>query len=324
MSVNASSHARTFDAFLSHSSKDARFAASLVRSFEVDGLKAWVDDREVRFGELLRDGIQAAIGDSRVLVLVWSEAASLSRWVMAELFTAFHLSRFIVPCVVDPTPLPQFLQNAAYLDRQRDKRQIGKKLSRAVREAPDAPNEVPLLTHSPTALLQAMTTAIAHSQYAALFAIEKDFNAAAKANAHIGDALKSAQKMAPLDPVVLNLAGYQCKNDYIFTHFDAIRAGRAPKDPLLDRGERYFFDTLSVNPSDASAVNGLASILVYERELDAAEFFQRRAIALIEPSGHKYEAAIHDLNSILELKRQRRSERERVQFATSSQGLALG
>jgi hypothetical protein len=41
-----------------------------------------------------------------------------------------------------------------------------------------------------------------------------------------------------------------------------------------------FFEGLCVNPYDESAVNGLGSILVYERELDAAEFFQRRSIDL--------------------------------------------
>src|SRR5438046_2030321 len=105
-----------FDAFLSHASKDSRFAASLVRSLKADGLKAWTDDTEVRYGALLRNELQTGIRDSRVLVLVWSEAAHLSRWVMAELFTAFHLGRFIIPVVIDATLLPLFLRNAAYLD----------------------------------------------------------------------------------------------------------------------------------------------------------------------------------------------------------------
>lgn len=47
-------------------------------------------------------------------------------------------------------------------------------------------------------------------------------------------------------------------------------AGRAPKDPLLNQGERHFFDALCVDPSDPSALNGLGSILMFERELDAA------------------------------------------------------
>ena len=253
MKSEASSQALQFDAFLSHASRDAKFVVSLVRSLEADGLKVWIDDQNLRFGELLRNGIQAAIQDSRVLVLVWSEAALLSRWVMAELFTSFHLDRFIIPCVFDSTALPHFLRNSAYLDRQRDKTQTGKKLSRAVREAPNQANDVPVSIRTQGALVQSLTDGIASAQYATQLAIDKDFDAAARSNAHVGNALKKVATIAPLDPMVLNLSGFQCKNDYIFKHFKAIQAGRPPKDPLLDRGERYFFDTLCVNPSDASA-----------------------------------------------------------------------
>jgi hypothetical protein len=35
-------------------------------------------------------------------------------------------------------------------------------------------------------------------------------------------------------------------------HWDAIQVGRAPKDQLLDRAERYFFESLCVGPYDES------------------------------------------------------------------------
>ena len=92
------------DAFISHASKEARFARRLVETLERDGLKAWIDDADVRFGALLRDALQSAIRKCRVLVLVWSKAASESRWVMAEMFTALHSGRYIIPCVLDSRP----------------------------------------------------------------------------------------------------------------------------------------------------------------------------------------------------------------------------
>jgi hypothetical protein len=82
-------------------------------------------------------------------------------------------------------------------------------------------------------------------------------------------------------------------------HWEKIQVGRAPRDPLLLRGERYFFDALSVNPRDESAINGIGSILFYERELQAAAFFQRRAIELAKKSGGNYEAAEQDLELTL-------------------------
>ena len=85
--------------------------------------------------------------------------------------------------------------------------------------------------------------------------------------------------------MVLNLAGYQCKNGDMLAHWDEIQVGRVPSDPLLEQAERKFFDALCVDPCGASAVNGLASILILEHELDAAEFFVRRAIDLVKASG---------------------------------------
>jgi hypothetical protein len=88
----------------------------------------------------------------------------------------------------------------------------------------------------------------------------------------------------------------------MFKYWGAIQAGRAPKDPLLVRSERYFFEALCVDPEDPSALNGLGSILMFERELDAAEFFQSRAIAIVKRSGGNYAAAEHDLDLILYFK----------------------
>ena len=56
-------------------------------------------------------------------------------------------------------------------------------------------------------------------------------------------------------------------------HWDAIQAGAAAEDLLLLEAERLFFEALFVDPLERSALNGLGSILIFELELDAAEFF---------------------------------------------------
>ncbi len=292
-----------FDAFLSHASQDAKFAARVERSLQANGLNPWIDGSNLAFGALLRDELQDAIRNSRVLVLLWSKAASQSRWVMAEIFTAFHLDRFIVSWVLDETPLPQFLQHTAYLNRRRDQGDIGEKLARAIRAAPLSANKVGPWMGSRSLLVESLINAIGREQISAVLAITEDFRKAAEANAAAGSSLKHARKLAPYDPMILNLSGYQCKNDYMFAHWDKIQAGRTPKDPALSQGEWNFFEALCVNPSDASAVNGLGSILILEHELDAAEFFVRRAIDLIKAEGGDYEAAQHDLGLFLAYKR---------------------
>jgi TIR domain len=292
------------DAFISHASADADFADTVVKALAAGKLKAWIDSADVRFGALLRNQLQSSISDSRVLVLLWSKAAFKSRWVMAEMFTAIYLDRFIIPCVLDSTPLPQFLANAAYLNRKRDGERLGERLCGAVRGAPDHANDVRALFLAETSVIQPLINDVAARQYAALAAIDEDFDKAVSANRHVGNALSNLQELAPLHPTVLNLAGYQCKNDYMLKHWDATQVWRAPKDKLLDQGERYFFESLCVNPFDESAINGLGNILFYERELDAAEFFHGRAADLyFKRTGEHYEAAEHDLKMVGDLKR---------------------
>lgn len=274
----------------------------VARTLRDNQLAIWVDASDISFGGLLRQELQTAIQKSRTMVLFWSENALKSRWVMAEIFTAFHLNRFIIPYVLDATPLPQFLANSAYLSLKRDHVDIGAKLSRAISSAPDSANKPAPLLNSRTAIVQSLLNGIGAAQIAVVEAMTKDFQKAEEANTQVESALNSAKEMAPLDPMILNLSGYQCKNNYMFKYWDAIQAGRAPKDPLLLDGERYFFETLCVDPLDPSALNGLGSILMFERELDAAEFFQRRAIELVKRSGGNYEAAQHDLDLILYFK----------------------
>src|SRR5262249_41278294 len=150
--------------------------------------------------------IQSAIRDSRVLVLVWSESAFNSRWVMSEIFTAFYLERFIIPCVLDETPLPQFLANSAYLDHQRDKDRLGEELCRAVRTARTGPNEVAPVMVSETAAVQSLINGVAAAQYGVLAVVATHFDKAAETNRHVSDALHHLQNIAPLHPMVLNLA----------------------------------------------------------------------------------------------------------------------
>src|SRR5215470_6077561 len=302
MKAPASRKTRTYDAFLSHASQDSAVASTLEEQLLARQQKVWMDHSDLAFGSLLRDALQVAISKSRVLILLWSESASKSRWVMAEMFTAFHLGRFIIPYVLDTTPLPQFLANSAYLSLKRDQADIDAKLSRAISSAPGSANTPAPLLNSRTEAIESLINEIGATQIAVVQAMTEDFQKAKEANTSVESALESLREISPLDLMVLNLSGYQCKNNYMFQYWDAIQAGRAPKDPQLQQAERYFFEALCVDPTDPSALNGLGSILMFERELDAAEFFQRRAIEIVEKRGGDYQAAKHDLDLILYFK----------------------
>jgi tetratricopeptide (TPR) repeat protein len=292
------------DAFISHASKDAALAMRIEELLKEDGLKVWLDHAEIRLGVLLRKELQTAIQNSRILILLWSKAAAQSRWVAAEVLTAFHLNRFIVGCVRDNTHLPYFLQNTIYLNLRRRKSAWVEPLRRAVRESPDAANEVPTVMSSQSRELQQTIQRIAQGQKEVTDRLGNRDLQGAKAKQQLLDGVTvDAEKAWPLEPMVLNLTGYHHKNAYMLKHWAAIQAGRPPKDQSLERAERFFFEALFVNPNDCSALNGLGSILIYERDLEAAEFFIRRAIALAEQNGLHYAAATHDLAMILAYKR---------------------
>jgi tetratricopeptide (TPR) repeat protein len=294
------------DAFISHSSADRARAARVEQTLEQDGLTVWFDRSEIRPGRLLRAELQGAIRDSRVIVLVWSKAAAKSRWVAAELLTALHSGRFVVAGTCDKTPLPYFLQNTIYLNLAARQTRWRDDLLRAVREAPRAANEVPPRIAAPTQELNETIRLLAEGQAIVTGNIGRDDPKARDTQAVLNPAMKAAEKRWRLEAMILNLAGYHHKNAYMLKHWDSIIAGQPPKDLLLDRAEKSFYKSLFANPYDYSALNGLGSILFYERDLDAAEFFIRRALALAKKDGQSYAAAERDLAMVLAWKARNR------------------
>lgn len=283
------------DAFISHSSADAALAGRVERALERDGQTAWLDKTEIRVGSLLRDELQSSIEGSRAVILLWSKAAARSRWVAAEVLTAFHLGRFIIPCVLDAARLPQFLESTVYLDFRRNPRAQIKTLLRAVREAPREANELLPVMSAQSPELRELCDEVARGQAHELDLYGRwDTAGARAAHALVDKLLRPAERRWKFDALVLKLAGYHRKNAYLLKHADAINAGRMPKDPLLLRSERFFFETLFVNPLDYESLNGLASVLILERELDAALFFVNRAIELAARAGIRYREAEQD------------------------------
>lgn len=59
-----------FSAFLSHASPDAQVATQVKQAAEQNGAKLRLDETNLVFGALLRDELQAAIRNCRVLVLL--------------------------------------------------------------------------------------------------------------------------------------------------------------------------------------------------------------------------------------------------------------
>ena len=293
--------------FVSHSSTTTDAARQVKTALEDAGFTAWLDYSDIQVGGLLRDELHDAIRQSRAVVLVWSAAAAQSRWVCAEVLTAFHLDRFIVPCVVDDTPLPQFLGSDVFVDL----RKAGDGLRQVVRGVEIAPahaNRLPPLVAAPNPEVQATVADLYERQKLVTDPLtERDLAAAARAQAQLDPDMKRAEQRWRYELQILNLGGYHRKNGYMVEHWDAIQAGRPPRDPILYEGERLFFEAALVDPLDVSALNGLASILIFELELDAAAFFNARAIELSQKQSLLYDAALQDRDLIAWMKQQQRA-----------------
>jgi hypothetical protein len=287
------------DAFISHSSANRSVAVRLEKALEAGGLSVWLDDSEIRLGVLLGKELRDSIRNARVLLLLWSEEAAASRWVNTEWLTAFLVRRFIVPCSLDSTPLPQCLQNSVYLRIKRVTPTIVERLVRAIREAPKGANPLASAMSAQGPKLSAAIGRIWAAQEAIGVTLARsDIPKAIKQQAQLDPIVAEARASWPLDPVLINLVGYHLKNAYMIKYWDAVQAGRGPRDPLLDEAERRFMETLSLDPTDPSPLNGLGSILTFKRDLEAAEFFIRAALAEAKRRGTPYPDAEGDLELV--------------------------
>jgi hypothetical protein len=285
-------------AFISHASQNLNVAEAIFDALAKSGIDAWLDHKSIQVGGLLRKQLQAEIAASSAVVLLWSKPAASSRWVAAEILTAYHLNRFILPCTLSNVDLPQFLFGAVHFDLSRRRTDAFSRLADQIRRAPKCRNDYEAVTPFEDAALQADIGEIMRLQSEEL---EPGISVSEALRRHklTDKEMRQAEKRWSKDPTILNLAGYHRKNGYMFLYWDDYCAGRFSQDAILLQGEKFFFDTLFLKPTDYSALNGLGNILLFQGELDAAEFFVRRAIACAEEVGFEYKDAKHDLGLIV-------------------------
>jgi hypothetical protein len=107
--------------FLSHNTADKKYVRRLAAALTVTGARVWFDEWNIRPGDSIPGAIDSGISSFDTFALVWSEAASKSRWVNTEMEAA--LTRWVaepsirlVPIVLDETPLPMLIRSHKYID----------------------------------------------------------------------------------------------------------------------------------------------------------------------------------------------------------------
>ena len=111
-----------FDVFLSHHSGDKPWVIALKAALVERGVKVWLDQDEIRPGDLFIDALEHGVQVSRCVAVIVSPESLRSAWVKEEYQRALVLANSsqrelrIIPCLLRNAVLPAFLANRHYVD----------------------------------------------------------------------------------------------------------------------------------------------------------------------------------------------------------------
>jgi hypothetical protein len=108
------------DIFISHSSKDKTIADAACACLESRGLRCWIAPRDIVAGADWSESIIDGINGAKVMVLILSSHANVSKQVLREIERAAHRGMAVLPFRVEDIPLSKsleyFLSSAHWLD----------------------------------------------------------------------------------------------------------------------------------------------------------------------------------------------------------------
>lgn len=291
---------RSYDAFVSHSSKDRRTAARVEAALGAE--RVWFDRSDIRLGSLLGRELLSHIRKSRTLVLVWSKHAAASPWVQSEWISAVNLGKPLVPLVLDKTPLPQCLANTLWQPVRGSRPAAIDEIVRTVRGPLPRGGSVSASMRLPDPRRDATIDRLGRAQGEVLDALDAGALALSRSRQRrLEREVRALVRKYPLDSRAAAVWAYNAKNAVLLDHEAEIAAGVRVVDPRLDDARWRFLHALWLDPFNAEALNVLGTIAWFGHDLDTAEFFVRAALRR-EPD---YPAARHDLALILGLKRRR-------------------
>ncbi|MCB1815716.1 MAG: tetratricopeptide repeat protein [Candidatus Competibacteraceae bacterium] len=243
--------------------------------------------------------MQSAIENCRAVVLMWSAAAAETRWVASELLSAIHLARRVIPYCMDDTPLPHCLGKLAYITASTDVSVAVSRLLTAIQATDIGTPLVPLMRAAAPELREALEQ-VTRGQQLELELLQKRKLAESKAvHEKVATVVCKAEEVWPHDPEIIKRAAYHRKNEYMLEHWNALQAGQAPQnDPLLRAAETGFFKVLFIDPMDCDGLDGLASVLMLEQDIEAAIFFDSQTVLRAALQGIDYSAAKQNLQTL--------------------------
>ena len=109
-----------YDAFISYCSEDKKIADAVCGTLEANKIRCWIAPRDVGPGRTWSSAIVEAIGESAVMVVIFSKHSNGSPQVMREIERAVHKGVSIIPFrvenVVPSKDLEYFISSCHWLD----------------------------------------------------------------------------------------------------------------------------------------------------------------------------------------------------------------
>jgi hypothetical protein len=110
----------THDVFLSYSSKNKTIANAVCAKLEESGIRVWIAPRDVPAGSNFAGSIVDAIDGCKVLILIWSAHANVSKHILNEISQAFDKGIPIIPFriqdVLPTSAMSYYISNTHWLD----------------------------------------------------------------------------------------------------------------------------------------------------------------------------------------------------------------
>ncbi len=92
------------DIFLSYASQDRDRTRLFAKALEAEGFSVWWDNA-IRSGDSFDEAIEKALRGAKAVVVLWSPASVISRWVRAEA-TLADRNKTLVPCTIEACERP--------------------------------------------------------------------------------------------------------------------------------------------------------------------------------------------------------------------------
>lgn len=106
-------------AFVSYGSADKACARRVADALQAEGVKVWLDERQLRVGDSLWEEIGRGIESANYVLLLISSKSAQSRWVRREVNAGLATEmteerKIVLPVLIEPTEVPVFLRERLY------------------------------------------------------------------------------------------------------------------------------------------------------------------------------------------------------------------